>query len=270
MSATFEIVATNTLYAQVCKTALKRFAENERRNIVISAEPTTHNSVVVSSILDIPASVPTNRLCRFLVFTEGQAAAEVGKRVASFMGRKRKMEFVASEQQPTIATLQRLLGGYIAKDSPRIIDANWIGSDFSVLSHELERLSIPAQRLEKWLGRDSRKLGAFRISQSGSYVHWPHADAHFGWEQLRYLVDPAAATAATKHSAAYNTRYGLAIRKVRESHGLRQQDLGLDPRHVGRIERGEHRATAKALREFAKAHNLSVDDYLAEVAKEMK
>jgi len=75
------------------------------------------------------------------------------------------------------------------------------------------------------LGRRREALSHFEIDPDGSYVHWPPADAHFGWDQLRYLIDPVAVETAKKRSTEYNRRYGDAIRRGREEAGLKQSDL---------------------------------------------
>jgi hypothetical protein len=57
----------------------------------------------------------------------------------------------------------------------------------------------------------------------------------------------------------------------RQKSKLRQSDIkGLTPRQVGRIERGECRATHNALSKLAKAHKMGLSDYMNELANLMK
>jgi hypothetical protein len=91
-----------------------------------------------------------------------------------------------------------------------------------------------------------------------------------GWNQFLQAVDPAELHRAQQRSADFNRRYGAAIRKVREAAGIRQAHVdGITDRQLRRIEQGECRATAGALRDLAKAHGVDVNAYMERVAKAM-
>jgi transcriptional regulator with XRE-family HTH domain len=76
---------------------------------------------------------------------------------------------------------------------------------------------------------------------------------------------------AEQESAKFNARYGQAIRSLREARGLKQSDIkGLEERTVRRIEKGETRATVNALAKLAEAHEVSLTDYLGELAKTLQ
>jgi hypothetical protein len=263
MKNKLELVPTNSTYSQVCRDALNGFTPKERGSVRIADVPTTAHSVVVARILDIPTGLEGQHL----IFTGGVEAALVGLRMAEWKKKPSRLHIVAHESEPSQATIERLVSGYLAPDSTPIIDAAWVGDDFLVVSHTLEPLRIKRDKLTRWLGSDKKKHAKFQIDSDGSYVLWPHADAHFGWKQLQYLVDPTARMAAEQRSAKYRVRYGNAIRQVREAHGLRQSDLGLNDRHVRRIEQGTQFPTAKALRTIAASHEMPIEDYLEEVAK---
>jgi len=68
----------------------------------------------------------------------------------------------------------------------------------------------------------------------------------------------------------FNKAYGAAIEALRKDKRLRQRDVeGLTPRQVGRIESGQCRATLSALRKLAKAHGMSVSEYLEELSRHL-
>jgi len=55
---------------------------------------------------------------------------------------------------------------------------------------------------------------------------------------------------------------------LRKEKGLRQSDIeGLTARQIGRIENGQCRATLSALQKLAKAHNMSVNEYMEKLSK---
>lgn len=75
---------------------------------------------------------------------------------------------------------------------------------------------------------------------------------------------------AQQRSADFNRRYGAAIRKLRENAGLLQTQIkGITDRQLRRIEQGVCRATAKSLKELAKALGLDVNTYMEKVANAM-
>ncbi len=96
------------------------------------------------------------------------------------------------------------------------------------------------------------------------------ADIHLGWEQFEGAVDETAYLKAKQQVEGFNKAYGAAIEALRKEKGLRQSDIeGLTPRQVGRIESGQCRATLSALRKLAKAHHMSVNEYLEELSKSL-
>ena len=108
---------------------------------------------------------------------------------------------------------------------------------------------------------------AFEVGYDGSYLQWPALDVHLGFTQLEEVVFPERALRRRQERDRFNERFGAAIRSVREAAGLRQSDIeGLSARHVGRIERGRVRATAKSLERLARSHGLGSADYLDRVA----
>ena len=154
-------------------------------------------------------------------------------------------------------------------DHVRILDA-WLQNDsLVVLSHDFRRLAVPLSELNQRVG-NARKVRAFEIDGDGSFLYWPAADAHLGWEQLERLVNPEAALKAQQALREFNVRYGAAIRALRTDAGLRQGDIqGLTERQVRRIEGGETKLSSPALRCFARSHGMSPRDYLAAVARRL-
>lgn len=151
-----------------------------------------------------------------------------------------------------------------------ILDAWWEGDTLVILSPRFDRLHVPLRELPALACHDTEALKRFEIDEDGAFIYWPDLDVHLGWEQLLQAVDPSAALRDRQASVEFNKRYGAALRAIRVSHGLRQSDIsGLTPRQVGRIERGECRATHAALEKMARACRMSAPAILAEAAAAM-
>jgi hypothetical protein len=111
-------------------------------------------------------------------------------------------------------------------------------------------------------------LSVFEIDSDGSFVYWPKADIHMGWEQFLQFTDPEVLQKAKEKASEFNKRYGAAIRKVRTEYGVLEAKIeGLEESKLSSIESGEHRATSSALKALAKAHNLEPNAYLDVLAK---
>jgi transcriptional regulator with XRE-family HTH domain len=67
-----------------------------------------------------------------------------------------------------------------------------------------------------------------------------------------------------------DARFGAAIASVRKRHRLNQSEIpGVSERQIRRIEQGS-RPRVRTLEIMAKAHGLSLDAYLSEVAEQME
>ncbi len=152
-----------------------------------------------------------------------------------------------------------------------ILDA-WVeGEELVVLSPGLKRLHVPLESLPGDVRDCGDGMDSFRIDPYGAFLHWPGPDIHMGWEQFLQILRPQVLLRARQQSDSFNSRYGQAIRSLRRKHGLTQSKIpGLTSRTVRRIERGETRATAKAIRQLAKAHGLEPQDYMDKLAQSMK
>lgn len=167
--------------------------------------------------------------------------------------------------------VQRFLSALSRRnDQGAIVDAWWDGDDLVVLSPDFERLRIPAGQLPKLRGAGVEDRSRFDIDPLGAYIYWPSHDVHLGWSQFKQIVDPAAFLRARQRSEQFNVRYGQAIRVLRQELRLKQSDVpGLDERTVRRIEKGQTRATSKALACLAKAHGMDASRYMNELARRL-
>lgn len=275
-----QVFTTNSRLGALSQRALKRLGATARSASLHRMDewptgewpmsPGGGRLLVVSSLGDIPEK-PTlphdGKSRRHLVFKD-DLPSEATTRIAKLRSSHIHVAGKLGKAQEYL--LQRLLLSYLAPGVSLIIDAWWEKEEFVALSADYAFLRIPAAKLAPWLGTSRAKLEVFDVDSDGSFVHWPHVDAHFGWDELRYLIDPAAVAAARQRRRQYDAKYGEAIKKVRLAHHLAQSAIpGLSSRHVRRVENGSSRATSKFLRAMAAAHSLPVNQYLDLVARAM-
>jgi hypothetical protein len=167
-----------------------------------------------------------------------------------------------------IRLVERWLSVLAGKNADhRIAEAWWDGDVLVVISPRFERLQISSSKIASLRGKERRDLDRFEVDEDGSYVYWPSLDVHLGWDQLAEAANPEAALKARQREHGFNQRYGATIRILREAQGLRQSDVpGLSSKQVGRIEKGDCRATHRALAQLAKAHGMTTLDYLNKLA----
>jgi len=185
-----------------------------------------------------------------------------------------RVHFAETDKEDEEILAERfLLGLDCDDDEHRVFDAWWEEETLVVVSPRrtgFKKVRVPLAKLPALKGHPRRTLESFEIDEDGIFIFWPELDVHLGWEQFETAVDPQARLRAEQHSDAFNLAYGSAIRKLRTQNGLRQSDIdGLTPRQVGRIERGECRATRAALAKLADAHQLALSDYMDRIAATM-
>ncbi len=152
-----------------------------------------------------------------------------------------------------------------------IIDAYLTGDVFHVLGPKHRILHVPVDKLPPLNGLSHEVLRTFDVDQDGSFIHWPGPDIHLGWTQFLQAACPEELQKARQQTEGFNSRYGEAIRKLRLAAGIPQSRVeGLTERQVRRIEQGECRATAAALKSLAAAHGLDSNHYMDQIAKAMK
>ena len=280
------LVATNAAYAQLCRESLRRLPSTDRAQVEVQAFASfaevslpsrkTGATLFVSRVADLPESgVKLSRQtdAKHVLILEGLPIEAMPARLTQLDIRTPQRLHLATERSAErIADLvYRLLSGITSRKGPNPIVDAWIENEQLVLlSATFQRLAVPLEKLAKVIGANKQKAAAFEIDEDGRFVYWPHADAHYGWEQFRQLIDPTATLAAKQRSAAFNKKYGAAIRAFRAEHGLKQSDVeGVTERHLRRVEHGEQAASRSTLQSLADAAGLSLDDCLKELASWM-
>jgi hypothetical protein len=210
---------------------------------------------------------------RYLLFSESLGPESISEYTAELDVRSAERIHTPRLETDTHFTFcRRLVGSLCSSDSDQaILDAWWEADRFALKSATFQRLKVDLRLLPPRVRNASAKHRAkYEIDVDGDFVYWPELDVHMGWSQFRQAVDPAAQLRAQQKSAQFNVAYGRAIRELRDQHKLGQQDIdGVDERTIRRIEHGEQRATVNVIEKLAKAHGMTANEFMNEVAKRL-
>ena len=218
-----------------------------------------------------------NRDTFFIFFKESDLQArDIAERMTWFNIRNEKRFYlieVNEEKDEELFTERFLLRLNAIDDDCHIIDSYWDWSNniLTVVSLTLKgfkRFHIPLANLPSLNKQTKTSLENMEIDEDGIFIYWPKIDVHLGWDQFQAAIDQKALLKAKQKSDEFNKRYGIAIRNLRHEQGLRQNDIkGLTGRQVGRVERGECRATHTALVKLAKTHEMDISEYMDKLSK---
>lgn len=212
----------------------------------------------------------------FLLFKGGMPSRAIVDRIAWLDIRdESRVHFAETDREGERILVERFLTALdCADDDHRILDMWWEEEILVVVSPANEgfrKVRVPLTKLPALKRCSKDALQRFEIDDDGLFVYWPEPDVHLGWEQFEMAVNQHACLRAKQQSAAFNRSYGSAIGAFRKANGLRQTDIrGLTARQIGRIERGECRATYGALEKLAQAHGVSLSEYLDKLASSVR
>jgi hypothetical protein len=135
-----------------------------------------------------------------------------------------------------------------------------------VMGCDLKTWEIPFKFLPCFNQVSQSERGNFEIDEDGSYLYWKNVDLHLDLEDFKAAVDPEFKAQLLAEKQEYGKSFGRAIAIVRKTHKLNQDRIdGISDRHLRRIENEGQQPTLDALKKLAKAHGISLEDYLAEV-----
>jgi hypothetical protein len=175
--------------------------------------------------------------------------------------------------EPLIAldplTIRRMIVARQVGAENRLIATAGVEADkLIVWSCEPRRFEVPVADVPALARLDAGELRDFEVSPSGSRVRWAKADIDLNLDAIRERADPHTRRENQARMRQEARRMAKAIRMLREEHGLTQADVpGLSERQVRRLELGATVPHTSTLAKLARAHRLSVDEYLAALAR---
>lgn len=166
------------------------------------------------------------------------------------------------------ARMLRAWAANLHRDSIAI--ATVIQDRLFVISCALDPFEIGFDELPALARIPGELRSRFEIDEDGVFIHWPQPDVHLDLDDIRLVRDPGRMARARALKAAHDAAFGAAVRKLRQSRGLRQADIpGISARHVRRIESG-YVPGEEAIDALASAHGMDPDDYLNELSELME
>ena len=121
---------------------------------------------------------------------------------------------------------RRLLRAWrIGAQDDLIADAVVVNDVLLVWSCAMERMELPLGRLPALGAISPRDHAKLKVSDDGSYIHWPRADVHLDLEAVRVALDSGIRARALRRRLRHDHRFGLAVAKLRAAKGLRQTDV---------------------------------------------
>lgn len=131
----------------------------------------------------------------------------------------------------------------------------------------LKSWKIPFDTLPALAVIPEEERANFELDEDGSYIYWCGADVHLDMEALRSAVDPEWLLKLKAEKIMYDQLFGEAVAAVRKAHKLTQKDIPtISERHIRRIEKGDF-PKLNTLKKLAQAHNMSLNEYLNELAE---
>ena len=165
-------------------------------------------------------------------------------------------------------TLDRIIYAWkIGAQNELIASASVLGSFISIKGCNFERLIVPFAKIAALKDAKDGDLKKFEIAKRGNYIHWPALDVHLDLESFKVALDPKLKVKIQNEMTKDNVRFGEVIRDLRKAHGLTQSESELSDKQIRRFESGEQRPTLKAYEALAKAHKMSVTEYMDKLAE---
>lgn len=167
---------------------------------------------------------------------------------------------------------QRILNAWrIGAEDSLIADATVQDGLLLVRNCALDTFAVETSDLRPLRSLTGEQLLDFEVALDGAHIHWAARDVHLNLESIRVALDPELRERLQAERLQSDQMLGKAVRSLRKDAGLRQKDFrDLSARQVRRIEKGESAPRTDKLRVLAEGHGLELNEYLNELADEMR
>lgn len=243
------------------KSAIRRLHEQVFEDLDRELCVTTCSELLIPSRGGLPNWIGPD--CQFLIFMDLPEPAAM--RLPSTLN-IRKPESRVHLTRDAAAVKRMAIALLRTEPWEGIVDAYVLGDQLVTVLGDLTIREFPRKQLPKLCDLSPQALASFEIDSSGSYMYWPELDVHLGPSQLLQAVDPMY-LADVEIGRYARDKTSLVLLDLREEHSLTQAEIGgLSERQVRRLEKEESRLTVDASRKYAKALNLSLDEFLRVLA----
>lgn len=168
--------------------------------------------------------------------------------------------------------MNRILNAWEAGAADKLIaEATVAGELLLVQSCDFKLHKIPFDSLKALARLPVTDRDKFEIASDGSCLHWDKQDIDLDLDTFRYAIDPKWRAAKDRESLLHNKRFGKAVAELRRDRDLTQNGfIGVSEREIRRIEKGQTLPRTSTLEAIASGHAMTLDEYLAEVARRIR
>lgn len=168
-------------------------------------------------------------------------------------------------------TPKRVMNAWrMGSENDLIATAAVFGHGLCILTCGFERLELSFDQIPALRSIRSKDRPQFEVDEAGSFLHWPKSDIHVDIDDIRYVIDPEWRSRCDLDRLVHDKNFGSAIASLRRKFELRQCDIpDLTDRQLRRIESGDSRPSVASLRSLAQAHDLELNEYLAQIGKDL-
>lgn len=277
MSASVEIIVPEPSLASVKRALGKepgfRFETSPSRRrgprLVVSPLDALNTPAGRDGVVTAASSTGTGATpIMFLGFLGALLGLAVLSDFAQLAVRAKSIPYVAPDQ----AAARRMLLARKARAESKLIASAAIEDGYLVVwSCEPKRYEVAVSEVPALAHLGSGALQNFKVSESGSRMHWPDADVDLDLDAIRAVADPEVRRAQETQRRKDAARYGRAIKAVRVEHKLKQSEVpGLSERQLRRLESGDVVPHASTLAKLAAAHDMTVEAYMSALAKKVR
>jgi transcriptional regulator with XRE-family HTH domain len=162
----------------------------------------------------------------------------------------------------------RILNAWaIGAERDFVADATVIHNRLVVRSCSFEEYTIDFAAFPALAAIPENERSEFKFEEDGLLLYWPSSNVHLDLSDIRFANDTKAQQAARIATLGENRAIGSALRRLRESFGLKQVDIkGVSERQVRRVESGEP-VTVDTVDAYAGAMRVDSDHLLEQVSE---
>lgn len=224
------------------------------------------SSTALGEVADIVKASNETKLLRALFIREDVPAEWLPQMLAR--ADLRLARNVVVHSQSDWVTPRRIIKAWqMGGQNDLIARANVAGDKLLVMSCALQSFELSFDDLAPLRKIAKSQRANFRISESGSYIHWESGDIHLDIDAIRYTLDEDWRRKCDLEQITHDKKFGQAVASVRNVHKLGQSDIeGVSDRQLRRIENEGARPSVATLSALAKAHKTDLNKYLEQLA----
>lgn len=164
-------------------------------------------------------------------------------------------------------SIERLIHSWkIHAQDDLIADFKVAGEYFYLIGCNLQEIRGSLREFKVFRDANEEDLSNFVLDEHGSFIHWPKLDVDLDMNSFKAKFEEGFDKKLKLKKVEKMSEFGGKLKKFRESNGLNQSSFeGINPKTIGRYEKGEYSISYKNLQKISQKFGLSVDRFIQEV-----